>query len=247
MANSPRHSFQTKSGLELPLLNLKGKEYLQVMHRIQWFRTEHPHGVIKTEMVEKGGQGKDAYAIFRAEITVDNITIANAHKCETMAGFGDYIEKAESGAVGHALGMCGYGTQFSAHEFDEGSRLADSPAPVFNADPNAIPAELVEIRKRREQDEKQAQAILDASAEPPPDWVNTPYPGEPEATFDQDPGQYVIGFGKYNGRQIRALKPSELSGYVDYIERQAEAKGKKITGKVEEFVFFAKQFLAGVP
>jgi hypothetical protein len=131
---TPRKSFTTKAGIELPLLNLKGKEYLQVMHRIQWFRSENPEGSIRTTIVEKGGEGKDAYCLFRAEILIITekgpLLLATAHKRETKGGFEDYIEKAESGAIGRALGMCGYGTQFSADELEEGDRLADSPAPV---------------------------------------------------------------------------------------------------------------------
>ena len=52
--------------------------------------------------------------------------IATARKKETEIGFPDYIEKAETGAVGRALAMCGYGT-LQAPEFDEGERLADAP------------------------------------------------------------------------------------------------------------------------
>ena len=52
--------------------------------------------------------------------------IATARKRETQAGFPDYIEKAETGAIGRALAMCGYGT-LQAPEFDEQNRLADAP------------------------------------------------------------------------------------------------------------------------
>lgn len=132
--SGPRKSFKTKAGTELPLLNLKGKEYLQVMHRIQWFREENPKGILKTQMIEKNGEGKDAFAVFKAEIYVDSergpMMIATGHKQESAGGFPDYIEKAESGAIGRALALCGYGTQFAADDLDEGDRLADSPAPV---------------------------------------------------------------------------------------------------------------------
>ena len=36
------------------------------------------------------------------------------------------VGKAETGAVGRALAMCGYGT-LQAPEFDEGERIADAP------------------------------------------------------------------------------------------------------------------------
>ncbi len=40
--------------------------------------------------------------------------------------FSDYIEKAETGAIGRALAALGYGTQF-APEFNEEHRIVDSP------------------------------------------------------------------------------------------------------------------------
>jgi hypothetical protein len=52
--------------------------------------------------------------------------IATARKKETEIGFPDYIEKAETGAIGRALAMCGYGT-LQAPEFDGQDRLADAP------------------------------------------------------------------------------------------------------------------------
>ena len=52
--------------------------------------------------------------------------IATARKKETEIGFPDYIEKAETGAIGRSLAMCGYGT-LQAPEFDEQDRLADAP------------------------------------------------------------------------------------------------------------------------
>jgi hypothetical protein len=49
-----------------------------------------------------------------------------SRKKETEIGFPDYIEKAETGAIGRALAMCGYGI-LQAPEFDEAERQADAP------------------------------------------------------------------------------------------------------------------------
>lgn len=133
--STPRKAYKTSQGLELPLLNLKGKEYLQVMHRIQWFRTEHPTGAIRTQLIDKFGEGANAGVTFKAEIFIpgadgQHMLVATAHKSETHGDFpAGYIEKAESGSIGRALALVGYGTQFCADELDEGTRLADSPAP----------------------------------------------------------------------------------------------------------------------
>lgn len=128
---TPRKSFKTEKGTELPILNLKGKEYLQVAHRLVWFREEHPRGTIRTTMVAQGGEGKDEFAVFRAEIMIDTdkgpMLVSTAHKKETLGGFADYIEKCETGAVGRALALLGFGTQFAADELEEGNRLADAP------------------------------------------------------------------------------------------------------------------------
>lgn len=151
----PRKSFRTEKGTELPLLNLKNKEYLQVMHRIQWFREAHPTGIIKTTMLAMNGEGQNEYAVFKAEIFIETergaLCVSSAHKKETRGGFEDFIEKAESGAIGRALALCGYGTQFAADDLDEGDRLADSPAPVVetvSTGNGAVDATMAAVAKR---------------------------------------------------------------------------------------------------
>lgn len=122
-------TFKTPKGTELPFLNLKGKNYLQVMHRVQWFREEHPDYMIETEPVAL----TETHAIFKAIIRdAGGKALATGHKREDQKSFPDYMEKAESGAIGRALALCGYGTQF-AQELEEGPRIVDSPAPSREA------------------------------------------------------------------------------------------------------------------
>ena len=107
-----------------------GRTYLPVSARIVWFREEHPDWGIHTEAVEINHEKQ--YAIFKATIyNAEGMIMAMGTKKEDVKGFGDYIEKAETGSVGRALALCGFGTQFSP-ELDEvgGGRLADSPYPV---------------------------------------------------------------------------------------------------------------------
>lgn len=112
------------------LTKLKGKDYLEVKWRLAWFRDQHPHGVISTTLVhldtEKG------MALFKASIDDADGGHAEGHGSETSKDFGDYIEKAETKAIGRALASLGYGTQF-APDLEEGERIVDSPVVRSNA------------------------------------------------------------------------------------------------------------------
>lgn len=117
-------SFKTKKGTELNVISLKGKNYLPVAERILWFREENPDWTIKTTIVFSD----ESYSQARAEIiNPEGRLIATAHKSETAKGFADHMEKAETGSIGRALALCGYGTQFT-NELDEGTeRIVDAP------------------------------------------------------------------------------------------------------------------------
>ena len=115
-------------------INLKGKQYLPVAARIAWFREDHPDWTIKTYAVPELS-GAD-YCTFAAEILEPSgRLIAKAHKTEHEKHFADYREKAETGAIGRALALCGYGTLF-AQELEEpitpagDMRIVDTPQPV---------------------------------------------------------------------------------------------------------------------
>lgn len=125
----------TEKGTELPLLDLRGKPYLQVAHRLVWFRERYPTGNIVTSLITI----TEDYAIARAEIAIDGRVIATGTKKETEEGFPDFIEKAETGAIGRALAIAGFGTQFEP-EFDEEDRLADAPIEVARKATNGAAA-----------------------------------------------------------------------------------------------------------
>lgn len=116
-------SFKTPKGTELPLRDMRGKAYLEVAHRVLWMREEHPEWGIETEFLVL----TDKLAIAKATIRDGNGRIlAQGTKTETPQGFADFVEKSETGALGRALALCSYGTQF-ALELDEGERIVDAP------------------------------------------------------------------------------------------------------------------------
>lgn len=105
------------------LMDLKGKSYLQVMWRLVWFREEKPDWCIETKLE----QLSDTHAVFSAKILDGEGNQKSAgYGSESVKDFRDFIEKAETKAVGRALAMLGYGTQF-APELDEEERIVDSP------------------------------------------------------------------------------------------------------------------------
>lgn len=118
----------TPNGTALPLLNLKGKDYLMVAHRIQWFNEVEKNFDITTEFLLIN----DDQTVCRATVLVKDITgtvvrSVTATKRETKKDFPDHTEKAETSAIGRAISLLGYGTQFALADLDEGARLADSP------------------------------------------------------------------------------------------------------------------------
>ena len=99
------------------LTKLNGRDYLEVKWRLLWLRTEHPEAIISTEMVKH----EAGLALFRAQVSLPEGGEATGWGSETASDFTDYIEKAETKALGRALAALGYGTQFCEDfDFSEG-------------------------------------------------------------------------------------------------------------------------------
>jgi hypothetical protein len=110
------------------LIKLKGRDYLPVAARLIWLNEESHRYRIETQFLKL----EDTYAVVQATVSLlDETRSATALKREDLAHFPDFLEKSETGAIGRALGMLGFGTQF-APEFDElegktEARVVDSP------------------------------------------------------------------------------------------------------------------------
>jgi hypothetical protein len=103
-------------------------EYLEVKWRLLWLRTEHPDAVIETEMARF--ESDPPMAVFRARVSIPDGGSASGWGQEEFKDFADFLEKAETKALGRALAALGYGTQFCEDfDFAEGDpgRVVDSP------------------------------------------------------------------------------------------------------------------------
>lgn len=89
-------------------------DYLDVKWRLVWLRKDHPNAHISTELVTF----TDELAIFKAIVSVPEGGSASGYGSETARDFADYVEKAETKALGRALAALGYGTQF-ARDFED--------------------------------------------------------------------------------------------------------------------------------
>jgi hypothetical protein len=116
------------------LINLKGKEYLNVQNRMLWFIRDQraftvaglaqvPY-VVRTELVELDREA--GYAHYKTYVRDVLGNEATMYGSESAKDFGDYAEKASTKSLGRALLALGYGTAF-APEMDEGERIVDAP------------------------------------------------------------------------------------------------------------------------
>src|SRR5512146_3223953 len=128
------------------LMNLKGRDYLNVQNRLLWFIRDQrdfivrglatTSYVIRTELVEQDREA--GYAHFKTYVRDVLGNEATMYGSEAAKDFADYAEKASTKSLGRALLALGYGTAF-APEMDEGDRVVDAPVERRRA-PSAAPA-----------------------------------------------------------------------------------------------------------
>ena len=117
------------------------QDYMEVKWRLLWLRTEYPSARIETQMTKH----EDGLAIFRAHVALPSGAESSGWGSETADDWKDYIEKAETKALGRALAALGFGTQFCEdYDFSGGrdEQVVDAPvAPPRGAEITRIPVE----------------------------------------------------------------------------------------------------------
>lgn len=110
----------SKVNAELGSIDVKGKPYVEVNHRVDGFRKLFPNGAITTEVVALN----DGVCVIRAEILDENgkiLATGTAYEKEgsTFINKTSYIENCETSAVGRALGFLGIGITTSIASAEE--------------------------------------------------------------------------------------------------------------------------------
>lgn len=231
-------SYKTSKGTELPLLNLRGKEYLEVKYRLVWFREDHPDWSIETELISVTDVSAYARATIRDE---KSRIIATSHKFESIQGFPDFIEKAETGAIGRALALIGYGTQFCADELDEGKRIVDAPAnPVSRNNNRPVPRGNQPNRAGDKPQQQAAGTSRDEASNANQDAASSANQDEDSSNNEQsaspagEPGDYLISFGrKYKGKKLKEIPKAEIESYIKWLETSDVRPGTPLSHQVE--------------
>jgi hypothetical protein len=144
--------------------------YLDVKWRLTWFRQAYPEGFIETVEVEVNDKSARIEATaYDKDPALGGKKLGMGRRLVYACDFHDYIEKAETQAIGRALAVAGFGTQF-CEEFDEEDTFADSPVeqrkqipPVVAPVTPASSAPAAPVPPTRSAPEKEAVASVKTS------------------------------------------------------------------------------------
>ena len=87
-------------------------------------------------------------AVFKASVyDGEDRLLATATKMETAKGFADYLEKAETGAIGRALALAGYGTQFAPELLETDGGPPTQPSQMVDSGRRPVQSQQIQRTK----------------------------------------------------------------------------------------------------
>jgi uncharacterized protein YbdZ (MbtH family) len=181
------------------LSNFDGRDYLEVKWRLLWLRSEHPDARMTTEIVQHNEEG--GFALFRAEVEIPDGGKATGWGSETVRDFHDYIEAAETKALGRALAALGYGTQF-CQDFDFSANARPGTMQVVDAPVNTEPRNVTRIGNGSQRSGNFTGGFS-KSSQPAPQSTGGRQPAE-EDEFDRLPAAPQSG-SEVTEKQLKAI------------------------------------------
>lgn len=140
---------------EIATVNIKGKEYAEVPHRINAFRKLFPEGTIKTEMIAC----ENGVCVFKAEAWDGDTLISTGHAYEkegsTFINKTSYIENCETSAVGRCLGLAGLGIEVSVASAEEVQTAIANQGTGSSADKGTMVKRIKELAEEKGVSEKE--------------------------------------------------------------------------------------------
>lgn len=109
------------------------RNYLEVKYRLQLLREVFPEAQVTTECQLLDAENN--FACFRARVQLPNGAVGEGTGSETSGDFRDYIEKAETKAIGRALSAAGIGWQYGIADMEYES---ESPKDYVGVDSGII-------------------------------------------------------------------------------------------------------------
>jgi hypothetical protein len=201
-----------------------GSDYLDVKWRLLWLRKEHPDAEIVTELVQHDPQ----MAIFKATVTVPTGGKATGYGSETASDFPDFIEKAETKAIGRALNALGYGAQFGDFQRSDDPALDRTPTQI-DGERAAPAARPVALPRPEETPQRLPEAKVDRPSPAPPPTPSRSQAASPAAADPELVDYSWSAFWPWArerglngpkeienliGQQVAGLSPAELRDFI---------------------------------
>lgn len=124
--NANTYDLIKRSNDLIKTITLKQKEYAPVNERVMAFRRVHPLGQIITEPTFT-----DNYVMYEAVVLGDDDKVLSKGHAREYLKTEFAFEKAETSAIGRALGFCGYGISTSISSFEDMENV-DKPSEIFD-------------------------------------------------------------------------------------------------------------------
>lgn len=211
------------------------REILDTGPRLAWFRSDHPidegWGIV-TECVNLDESG----AFYRAQILdPQGKIVAVGHRFVSSKDFGNYNEKAETQAIGRALGAAGYGALLALEpEPDEGEGEADLPDGNHVSERPAPPRKAFSTSPSTKGKTGLDMLLEETNAQLVAEKLPAHYTGRPHILG----ALKAIGYKLQNDKQLRKDLPDLVAQLMDRVRAEKAdpliAAALEMGGKVAE-------------